>query len=75
VAQAAVLDDWTRVAGTQIARIADAVSISADGTLIVAVSTSAWMAELSMHEPVFLARLNEGFERPRVRRIRWQLRR
>lgn len=73
VAQAVVLDDWIRVAGPQIARIAEARNISGDGTLVVAVTTNAWMAELAMHEPEFLARLNEGFERPRVRRIRWQL--
>lgn len=73
VAQAVVLDDWVRVAGPQIARIAEARTITADGTLVVAVTTNGWMAELTMHEPEFLARLNEGFERPRVRRIRWQL--
>lgn len=73
VAQAVVLDDWVRIAGPQIARITDARSITADGTLLVAVATNGWMAELAMHEPEFLARLNEGFERPRVRRIRWQL--
>jgi predicted nucleic acid-binding Zn ribbon protein len=74
VAQASVLDDWPRVAGAQIARVTEARSISADGTLVVAAATTAWMSELSMHERVFLARLNEGSERPRVRRIRWQLR-
>jgi predicted nucleic acid-binding Zn ribbon protein len=75
VTQAAVLDDWIRVAGPQIARITEARSISADGTLVIAVATNGWMAELSLHEPEFIARLNEGFERPRVRRIRWQLQR
>jgi predicted nucleic acid-binding Zn ribbon protein len=75
VAQANVLDDWPRVAGAQIARVTEARSISADGTLLVAVTTNAWMSELSMHERVFLARLNEGSDRPRVRRIRWQLKR
>jgi predicted nucleic acid-binding Zn ribbon protein len=73
VAQAVVLDDWARVAGPQIARITEARNITADGTLVVAVTTNGWMAELAMHEPEFLARLNEGFEPPRVRRIRWQL--
>jgi predicted nucleic acid-binding Zn ribbon protein len=75
VAQATVLDDWVRVAGPQIARITEALTISADGTLVVAVATNGWMSELTMHEPEFLARLNEGSVRPRVRRIRWQLKR
>lgn len=73
VAQAAVLDDWARVAGPQIARVTEARSISADGTLLIAVSTNAWMSELSMHEPEIVARLNDGFDPPRVRRIRWLL--
>jgi predicted nucleic acid-binding Zn ribbon protein len=74
VAQAGVLDDWARIAGPQIARIAEAESISADGTLVVAVTTNAWMSELTLHEPEFLARLNANSGRPLVRRIRWQLR-
>jgi predicted nucleic acid-binding Zn ribbon protein len=75
VEQASVIEDWARIVGPQIARATEAVSISADGILIVGVSTNAWMAELAMHEREFLARLNEGAERPRVRRIRWQLKR
>jgi len=73
IRQAAVVDEWARVAGPQIARVTEARSISADGTLVVAVSTNAWMSELSMHEPVFVERLNEGLETRRVRRIRWVL--
>jgi predicted nucleic acid-binding Zn ribbon protein len=73
VEQAAVLDDWARIAGPQIARITEARNITGDGTLVVAVKTNAWMSELAMHEIEFLARLNEGSATPRVRRIRWQL--
>lgn len=75
VSRAAVLDDWRGVVGPQIARMTEALSIGPDGTLVVGVSTNSWMSELSMHEPEFLARLNEGFESPRVRRIRWQIKR
>jgi predicted nucleic acid-binding Zn ribbon protein len=75
VEQASVLEEWPRIVGPQIARATEALSISADGILIVGVSTNAWMAELAMHEREFLARLNDGLERPRVRRIRWQLKR
>ena len=73
VALAVVLDDWARIAGPQIAHMTEARTITGDGTLVVAVATNAWMSELAMHEVELLARLNEGFERPRVRRIRWQL--
>lgn len=75
VARAAVLDDWRDVVGPQIARMTEALSIGADGTLVVGVTTNAWMAELSMHEPEFLERLNAGFSSPRVSRIRWQIKR
>jgi predicted nucleic acid-binding Zn ribbon protein len=74
IAQASALDDWARVAGPQISRIAEAVSISADGTLVIAVRTSAWMSELALHEREFLDRLNASADRPPVRRLRWQLR-
>ena len=73
VAQAVVLDDWLRVAGPEISRITEARTITGDGTLVVGVTTNAWMSELAMHEGEFLARLNEGFSPPRVRRIRWQI--
>ena len=75
VEQASVIAEWPRIVGPQIARATQAFSISADGILVVGVSTNAWMAELTMHEREFLARLNEGSERPRVRRIRWQIKR
>jgi predicted nucleic acid-binding Zn ribbon protein len=75
VEQASVLEEWARMVGPQIARATEALSISADGILIVGVSTNAWMAELAMHEREFLARLNEGSERQLVKRIRWQLKR
>lgn len=73
VALAAVVDDWPRIAGPQIARVTVARAVAADGTLIVGVATNAWMSELAMHEAEFVARLNEGFSPPRVRRIRWLL--
>jgi predicted nucleic acid-binding Zn ribbon protein len=73
VQQTAVLDDWSAAVGPQIARVAQARAVTADGILIVAVSTNAWMAELSLHEREFVARLNDGLDRPRVRRIRWHL--
>ena len=50
-------------------------SISADGTLFVAVTTNAWMNELSLMEPELLRALNAKEGRVPVRRIRWLLRR
>lgn len=75
VDQAAILGEWATIAGPQIARVTEALSISPDGTLVIGVTTNAWMMELSMHEPELMAQLNAGHARPRVRRIRWQLQR
>jgi predicted nucleic acid-binding Zn ribbon protein len=75
VDQAAILGEWAAIAGPQIARVTEALSISPDGTLVVGVATNAWMMELGLHEPQLITQLNEGHARPRVKRIRWQLRR
>jgi predicted nucleic acid-binding Zn ribbon protein len=75
VEQAAILGEWAAIAGPQIARVTEALSISADGTLVVGVTTNAWMMELSLHEPQLIEQLNAGHARPRVKRIRWQMKR
>ena len=49
------------------------ISIAADGTLFVAVKTSAWMNELSLLEPEILRSLNGRNDRPRIQRIRMRL--
>jgi predicted nucleic acid-binding Zn ribbon protein len=75
VQQASAVDDWERAAGPQIAGVTKALSVTPDGTLFVAVSTHAWMTELSLMEPQLLAALNAAEGRDRVRKIRFQLRR
>ena len=73
VDQASVIPEWPTLVGAQIAQVTDPLSIARDGTLFVAVKTSAWMNELSLLEPQLLASLNGKAERPRVARIRWQM--
>ena len=75
VNQAGTIDDWHDVVGTQIARVTEALSITTDGTLLVAVSTSAWMNELSLMEPELIRLLNVRGSARRVRKIRFQLKR
>jgi predicted nucleic acid-binding Zn ribbon protein len=76
VEQAAVIPEWSALVGPTIADVTSPLSVSADGTLVVAVATHAWMTELSLMEPELLRALNEGRgTRPAVRRIRWLLRR
>jgi predicted nucleic acid-binding Zn ribbon protein len=73
VDQASVIPEWPQLVGAQIAQVTEPLSIARDGTLFVAVKTSAWMNELSLLEPQLLASINAGSNRARVVRIRWQM--
>ena len=75
VAQANVIPEWRSLVGPQIANVTEPLSVTPQGTLFVAVSTNAWMTELSLMEPALLRRLNERTGRLSIRRIRWQIRR
>jgi predicted nucleic acid-binding Zn ribbon protein len=75
VEQAAVVPEWPTLVGAQIAAVTTPLLVTPDGTLFVAVSTHAWMTELSLMEPELLRALNADPSRPPVRKLRWQLRR
>lgn len=75
VEQATILPEWPTLVGVQIAAVTEPRSISADGTLWVAVRTHAWMSELSLMEPELLRALATQRLRAPVRRIRWVLQR
>jgi predicted nucleic acid-binding Zn ribbon protein len=75
VEQAGIIPEWPRLVGEQIAAVTEPQSISANGTLFVAVTTNAWMNELSLLEPELLRSLNARTERSPIKRIRWLLRR
>ncbi|HEY2065132.1 MAG TPA: DUF721 domain-containing protein [Gemmatimonadaceae bacterium] len=75
VEQAGVIPEWPTLVGPQIAAVTEPLSIAADGTLFVAVTTNAWMNELSLMEPELLRALNVRTGRLAIRRIRWLLRR
>ncbi len=75
VEQAGVIPEWPALVGALIAAVTEPVSVAADGTLFVAVTTNAWMNELSLMEPELLRTLNGKEGRPPIRRIRWVLKR
>jgi predicted nucleic acid-binding Zn ribbon protein len=75
VVQANVIDDWAGVVGPQIARVTEALSITPDGILFVAVTTNAWMNELSLLEPELIRILNIRGSARRVKKIRFKLKR
>jgi len=74
VAQAAVVREWPQLVGAQIAAVTSPERVGADGTLYVAVATSAWMTELQLMAPQIIARVNaERGRTGRVTGIRWLL--
>jgi len=75
VEQAGIIPEWPGLVGAQIAAVTEPMSVTADGTLFVAVTTNAWMTELSLMEPELLRALNGKEGRPPIRRIRWVLKR
>lgn len=75
VAQASVIPHWRTLVGPQIANVTEPLSVTPQGTLFVAVTTNAWMTELSLMEPELLRRLNERAGRLSIKKIRWQIRR
>lgn len=75
VEQAGIIPEWSALVGMQIAAVTEPMSITADGTLFVNVTTSAWMNELSLMEPELLRALNAKDGRVPVKRIRWLLKR
>ena len=75
VAQAAVIPEWPRLVGPQIAEVTEPLLLQQDGTLCVAVRTHAWMQELTLLEPELLGSLNGDPSRPPITRLRWMLRR
>jgi predicted nucleic acid-binding Zn ribbon protein len=75
VEQAGIIPEWSSLVGPQIASVTEPMSITADGTLFVNVTTNAWMNELSLMEPELLRALNVKEGRVPVKRIRWLLKR
>jgi predicted nucleic acid-binding Zn ribbon protein len=73
VDQASVVPEWRSLVGEQIAAVTVPHAIAQDGTLFVAVTTNAWMTELSLMEPQLLRVLNAKAGRVPILRIRWQL--
>ncbi len=70
LAAASVVPQWAERVGAGIADVAKPLRVS-DGTLLVAVRSSAWLMELRLMEAEILRRLNEGRERGRIRQIRF----
>ena len=73
IEQAAIITEWEAIVGPQIAAVTAAQMVSRDGTLFVAVTTNAWMQELSLMEPQLLTTINARLAKGKIAKIRWQL--
>jgi predicted nucleic acid-binding Zn ribbon protein len=73
VGQATALEAWPHVVGAAVAAAAKPLSVASDGTLIVAVRSSAWMNELSLMERELLEALNRANPSAPLTRIRWTI--
>ena len=73
VEQAAVIPNWKKLVGAQIAAVTEPISVSAGGILFVAVKTSAWMSELSLMEPELLRSINKNSTSGEIKKIRFRL--
>ena len=73
IGQATAMEAWPTVVGPAVAAAARPLSVPADGTLIVAVRSSAWMNELSLMERDLLEALNRANPSAPLSRIRWQI--
>jgi predicted nucleic acid-binding Zn ribbon protein len=75
IEQAQVFPEWGSLVGAHLAAVTEPVALRRDGTLVVAVATSAWMQELTLMEPQLLRSINRVPGRPAVARLRWVLKR
>ncbi|HEX6942041.1 MAG TPA: DUF721 domain-containing protein [Gemmatimonadaceae bacterium] len=73
VGQATALEAWAGVVGPAVAAAAKPLSVTSDGTLLVAVRSAAWMNELSFMEKDLLEALNRANPSAPLSRIRWQI--
>ncbi|MFN8571906.1 MAG: DUF721 domain-containing protein [Gemmatimonadaceae bacterium] len=73
VQQAEVVQLWPQLVGPEIAGATQALAVSPDGVLFVAVRSHAWMNELSMMERELLEVVNRVTPTAPLRGIRLQL--
>jgi predicted nucleic acid-binding Zn ribbon protein len=65
---ASVVPEWESLVGPGIAAVASPVRVS-EGTLFVAVKTSAWMMELNLMKAELMRRLNAGKRKGRIEQL------
>ena len=72
IEEAAVVPEWEERVGAAIAAVTEPLRVNR-GTLIVGVRSSAWLTELKLMEAEIVRRLNEGRDRGKIAKIRFQM--
>ena len=70
VEEATILPEWETRVGPAIGAVTAPLRVN-NGTLLVAVRTSAWLMELRLMEREIVRRINDGRDRGRIERIRF----
>ena len=70
IEEAAVVPTWAEKVGDRIAAVTTPLH-AGEGTLVVAVRSSAWLMELKLMEREIVRKLNEGKRSGRIERIRF----
>ncbi len=73
IEQAHIVLQWEHLVGPQLARVAQATSVTPDGTLFVDVQSSAWMNELQLMRSTILDAVNRDRRFGTIKDIRWRL--
>ena len=68
VEAASVIPEWEELVGPAIAAVALPISVS-EGTLIVAVKSSAWLMELDLMKQSLMRRINAGKKTGRIEQL------
>ena len=68
VEAASVVPEWPELVGPQISAVTRPQRVS-EGTLFVAVATSAWMMELNLMKGELMRRLNAGKREGRIKQV------
>lgn len=65
---ASAVSEWAECVGARIAAVTQPLRVS-EGTLFVAVASSAWMMELDLMKPELLRHLNAGKQAGKIQQI------
>ena len=68
VEAATIVTEWTEKVGPQISAVTEALRVN-EGTLFVAVATSAWMMELNLMKGELMRRINAGKGEGRIKQL------